>query len=150
MTHEESLKDSLLQKFGFPLDKVRIQRDRRILLDAEANNFKAVLEYCINELGFSILCTITGMDETDKMSFIYHMAREDGIMLNIRISIPKDKLVLKTITDKFPSADAYERELVDLLGIKVEGLAEGKRYPLPDDWPAGEYPLRKDWKPKST
>jgi Ni,Fe-hydrogenase III component G len=35
---------------------------------------------------------------------------------------------------------------VDLLGIKVNGLASGHRYPLPDNWPKGEYPLRKDWK----
>ena len=48
--------------------------------------------------------------------------------------------------DRFPAAEIYERELIDLLGAKVAGLPEGKRYPLPDDWPAGEYPLRKDWK----
>jgi len=54
--------------------------------------------------------------------------------------------VIKTITDIFPPADIYERELEDLLGAKVDGLGDGKRYPLPDDWPKGEYPLRKDWK----
>ena len=32
-----------------------------------------------------------------------------------------------------------------MLGIKVEGLVPGRRYPLPDDWPKGQYPLRKDW-----
>jgi Ni,Fe-hydrogenase III component G len=36
---------------------------------------------------------------------------------------------------------------MDLLGIKVEGLPEGRRYPLPDNWPQGQYPLRKDWDP---
>ena len=41
-----------------------------------------------------------------------------------------------------------ERELMDLLGAKVEGLPAGKRYPLSDDWPTDEYPLRKDWKKK--
>jgi Ni,Fe-hydrogenase III component G len=29
----------------------------------------------------------------------------------------------------------------------VTGLPEGSRYPLPDNWPEGQYPLRKDWKP---
>ena len=32
-----------------------------------------------------------------------------------------------------------------MFGIKVEGLPEGERYPLPDGWPEGQYPLRKDW-----
>jgi Ni,Fe-hydrogenase III component G len=35
-----------------------------------------------------------------------------------------------------------------MLGVNVEGLPEGKRYPLPDDWPDGQYPLRKDWNKK--
>ena len=34
---------------------------------------------------------------------------------------------------------------MDLLGFQVQGLTEGSRYPLPDVWPAGQYPLRKDW-----
>ena len=62
------------------------------------------------------------------------------------MNIPKDKAVIKTITPLFLSADPYERELIDLLGIQVDELAPGRRYPLPDNWPAGQYPLRKDWK----
>jgi Ni,Fe-hydrogenase III component G len=37
--------------------------------------------------------------------------------------------------------------MFDLLGIEFEGLSAGNRYPLPDDWPAGDHPLRKNWKP---
>ena len=48
--------------------------------------------------------------------------------------------------DTFPGAELYERELVDMFGISVEGLPAGNRYPLPDDWPQGQHPLRKDWK----
>ncbi|MDD5679724.1 MAG: NADH-quinone oxidoreductase subunit C, partial [Candidatus Omnitrophica bacterium] len=60
--------------------------------------------------------------------------------------IPRENPAVKTVTEYFHAADAYERELTDLLGIKVEGLPPGHRYPLPDNWPAGQYPLRKDWK----
>ena len=54
------------------------------------------------------------------------------------------------MSDRFPAAHIYERELVDLLGAKVEGLPPGNRYPLPDDWPEVQYPLRKDWKQESS
>ena len=70
------------------------------------------------------------------------------LMLNIRISVDRNNPVIKTITHDFPGADIYEREVMDLLGAKVEGLPPGKRYPLSDDWPTDEYPLRKDWKKK--
>ena len=100
----------------------------------------------VEGLGFRILCAITGQDEGDSFSVLYHLAREDGIMLNVEVSAPKANPVIKTVTGVFPGADHYEREIVDLLGFKVEGLAPGFRYPLTDDWPPGQYPLRKDWK----
>ncbi|MCX5665931.1 MAG: NADH-quinone oxidoreductase subunit C, partial [Candidatus Omnitrophica bacterium] len=111
--------------------------------------FKEVFEYAIRDLNFIFLCTITGLDEMEKISLIYHITRQDGIVLNIKTGVPKARPVLKTIIEYFPSAQIYERELKDLLGVQVEGLPEGKRYPLPDDWPLDQYPLRKDWKPNA-
>jgi len=80
---------------------------------------------------------------------IYHLARPSGVVLNLMTALPKENPVLQSITARFPAAAAYERELVDLLGFQVLGLPEGPRYPLPDNWPAGQHPLLKDWKPDS-
>ena len=146
MTKEEKIQSDLISRFAFLADKVKVQRIRRIFADVPAEHFKGVLEYAIKDLNFVFLCTITGFDEGENLSFMYHLTRQDGIMLNIKISVPKTNPVIKTITDHFKGAEIYEREVMDLLGAKVEGLPEGKRYPLPDDWPEGEYPLRKDWK----
>lgn len=145
---EEKIQGDLTAKFSFLADKVRVQRERRIFADIPAANFRDVLDYAVKNLEFEFLCTITGLDEGENLSFIYHLTRQDGIVLNFKISVPKNNPVIKTITDYFKGADIYEREVMDLLGAKVEGLPEGKRYPLPDDWPADEYPLRKDWKKK--
>ncbi|MDD5594820.1 MAG: NADH-quinone oxidoreductase subunit C, partial [Candidatus Omnitrophica bacterium] len=68
---------------------------------------------------------------------------------NLKVSVPKENPVIKSIIGIFPGAEIYERELIDLFGAKVEGLPEGNRYPLTDDWPKDEYPLRKDWRPKN-
>ena len=144
MTEEEALKEKLVSRFGLT-DNIKIQRPRRIILDINAQDFDSVLEYAVKDLEFSMLCTITGLDEGQNFGIIYHMARTDGIILNIKINIPKENPILNTIINYFPNSDIYERELVDLLGIKVKGLPAGVRYPLPDDWPQGQYPLRKDW-----
>ena len=148
MTKEENIQSELIKKFGFLEGKVTVRRQRRVFADVTPENFTKVFEYALKNLSFVMLCTITGLDETTTIGFIYHIAREDGIMLNIKVSVDRDNPVIKTITEYFPGADIYERELMDLLGVKVQGLPEGKRYPLSDDWPAGEYPLRKDWKKK--
>jgi membrane-bound hydrogenase subunit beta len=65
----------------------------------------------------------------------------------MKTAVPKANPVIKTVTDVFPAATLYERELMDLLGAKVDGLPAGRRYPLPEDWPVDQFPLRKDWKP---
>jgi NADH:ubiquinone oxidoreductase subunit C len=110
------------------------------------SQFRAFLEFAAKDLKIDIFCMLTGLDDKENYSFIYHMADLDGLMLNIETSIPKSgNLSIKTITDMYPAADLQEREVYDLLGVKIEGLKDGKRYPLPDDWPEGEYPLRKDW-----
>ena len=146
MTNEENIQQEFVNKFGFLTDTIRVQRPRRIWAEAGLDNFRKVLDYAVKDLGFSILCTITGLDEGARFGFIYHIAKPDGTMLNLKTWVLKKDAAIKTITDTFPAADIYEREVSDLLGIKIDGLGPGRRYPLPDDWPDREYPLRKDWK----
>ena len=141
----EAIKEELLNKFSFLQDKIQIPRERRIFLEVPQDKFFELFEYVTKKFEFDFLSAITGLDEGPSFGVIYHISKADGCVLSIKISVPRDNLVIKTITSYFSSADIYEREMVDLLGIKVEGLKIDKRYPLPDDWPEGEYPLRKDW-----
>jgi len=147
MANEEAIKKELTDKFPFLADKIVIKRERRLFADVGQDHFREVFEHAAKKMDFVHLCIITGLDDGDNLLFIYHMARMDGTVLNVKTTAPKSNPVIKTITDIFPGGVIYERELVDLLGAKVEGLPPGKRYPLPDDWPANQYPLRKDWNP---
>ena len=148
MSNEESIVGQLINKFSYLKDGVRIQRPRRIYVEVALVDFEKVFLYIKNELNFIHLCSITGLDEQDNIGLIYHLGEDSGILLNLKTAVSKSNPVLKSIINYFSSAEIYERELVDLLGVKVEGLPEGYRYPLTDDWPAGQYPLRKDWKPE--
>ena len=146
LSKETTIQQQLLERFECLKDKVRVQRARRIFAQVPAADFPAVFEYAVKKLDFCILGTITGLDEGPTLGLIYHLAQENGIVLNLATSVPKEKPVFQTVTSYFPAASAYEREVNDLLGFQIEGLPQGFRYPLPDDWPAGQYPLRKDWK----
>ena len=146
MTNEENVQKELSTRFDFLSDKIKLQRPRRIFVEVPAEKFIEVFEFAIKDMNISTLCAITGYDDGLKLNFIYHLASDKGIVLNLRINTPREKPFIKTVTKYFPSADLYERELMDLLGAQVEGLPAGRRYPLPEDWPQGEYPLRKDWK----
>ena len=143
---EQEIVDKITGKFEFLKEKIKIQRVRRISADVPNDKFGEVLDFSVKNLGFDHLCTITGLDEGENLGFIYHIARPEGIILNLKISVSKSKPVIKTIIGVFPAADIYERELIDLLGAQVEGLPAGRRYPLDECWPKDQHPLRKDWK----
>ncbi len=143
--NEEKIRQDLATRFGLTADTNRLQRARRVWVEVAYDRFRDLLLHAVKTLEFSHLCTITGLDEGETFAFIYHLARTDGIVLNLKTRVPKSAPVLKTISDLFPGGLIYERELEDLLGVKVEGLPPGKRYPLPDNWPACQFPLRKDW-----
>ena len=146
MSQEEKIKESLISKFNFLGDAINLVRPRRISIEVNQDNFLPVFVYLARELQFSHLCTITGLDEQERLGFIYHLAGEQGVMINLKTGVPKSDPVIKTVTQYFPGAEIYERELVDLFGAEVEGLPAGNRYPLTDDWPTDQHPLRKDWK----
>lgn len=146
MSVEEDIKLRLAENFACLENKVRIQRPGRLFAQISQADFRKVFEYAVQELGFSHLISITGLDEGEVLSFVYHLGQDKGAVLNLKTSVPRDNPVLRTVSALFPGAEIYEKELVDLFGAKVEGLAPGNRYPLTDDWPKDQFPLRKDWK----
>ncbi|MEM0448404.1 MAG: NADH-quinone oxidoreductase subunit C [Methanomassiliicoccales archaeon] len=52
-----------------------------------------------------------------------------------------------SLTPQIPCAEWYEREIMDLMGLRASGHPELKPLVLWDDWPEGIYPLRKDFDP---
>lgn len=148
MANEEGIKQALIRQFGFLEGRIVSPRPRRIFVEVGADRFREVFEFAAASMHFSHLCTITGLDDGESLSFIYHLAHDEGVLLNIKTSVPKDRSAITTVTPIFPGAEIYEREAMDLLGVKVEGLPPGFRYPMPDDFPQDQFPLRKDWKPQ--
>ena len=150
MDKEQKIADAITNKFDFLKDNCQIIRERRITIQLSSEKVMEVFDFLKNTLGFDQLCTITGLDCYDFFQAIYHIANSDGIIINVKLNIPKEKPVINTVSSIYNGSLFYERELKDLFGIEVEGLPAGRRYPLPDGWPEGQYPLRKDWKHDSS
>jgi Ni,Fe-hydrogenase III component G len=150
MDKEEEIRQGLIENFNIAEEKAWVPKLKRVFVEANIEDFKKVLEYLMKDNNFDTLCTITGLDYGESIGMIYHLTRQDGIVVNLKTSVPKENPVIQSIINYFPAAELYEREVVDLLGARVEGLPEGSRYPLPDGWPEGQYPLRKDWKSETS
>lgn len=118
--------------------------DRCLFATSDREKFKDLMR-ALRAAGITHISTITGVDSGNVVEVIYHFDCRPT-MLNLKILLPKDSLKVPTITDVFPGAILYERDLMEMLGVKVEGHPDPRRLFLPDDWPEGVYPLRKEFR----
>ena len=144
MGKEEEILEKIKERFGNNVKDMTIKRSRRIFAETDMKNLKEILRYAKDELGFDHISTITGEDLGEELELIYHIAYQNAIELSIKTKIPKENPRITTIVDLYPSAGIYEREVHDLLGVVFEGNPDLSPLLLPDNWPKGVYPLRKD------
>lgn len=63
--------------------------------------------------------------------------------LRLRVQVPEEDPVVPTLFDVHPGAEALEREVYDMFGIRFEGHPDLTRILMPEDWIG--HPLRKDY-----
>jgi membrane-bound hydrogenase subunit beta len=118
---------------------------RRIFLRVAPQDLVEAVRVLRDEFGFAYLATISGVDIGENYEILYHFANK-YTQLNVRTQIPKAEPHISSICAVIPGAILYERELQDMFGMVVDNIPDPRPLVLPDDWPAGNYPLRKDWK----
>jgi NADH-quinone oxidoreductase subunit C len=91
------------------------------------------------------LFCLTGVDMVKELVVVYHLCSTKlghEIVLKVKTEDRENPLV-DSISDLFKSADFYEREVYDLLGIKFNNHSDMRRIFLDENWKG--YPLRKDY-----
>ena len=147
MDAEQKVVDAILERFPVLEGRVKIQRRQRVIIDPLVRrDFEKLFAFLTTKAGFITLHLVIGTDEGPDLGFIYVISNEDKVILQVKQKAPKDKPRIQSVCSVFPNALWHERELVDLFGAEVEGLPPGPTYPLPDGWPEGNYPMRKEWK----
>jgi NADH-quinone oxidoreductase subunit C len=63
--------------------------------------------------------------------------------VRVRVQVQEDDPVLDTLWDLYPGAEAMEREVFDLYGVRFHGHPDLTRILMPEDWEG--HPLRKDY-----
>jgi len=97
------------------------------------------------------LSIISSSDLGDSVELIYHFTIYYGqhlkeLSLGLCLNLPKNDLTIPTITDIIPGALFAERETQEMMGVEVVGIPDNRRLFLPEDFPEGVYPWRKDEK----
>jgi Ni,Fe-hydrogenase III large subunit/Ni,Fe-hydrogenase III component G len=65
--------------------------------------------------------------------------------VGIACDVGEEDPTVDSITDVVPGASWSERECRDMLGVEAVGHPDARRLVLPDDWPDGVFPLRRDF-----
>lgn len=95
------------------------------------------------------LAVISGTDLGESVELVYHFGIYYGTeggeyMISFAVSLPKDDLTVGTIADLIPGAVFSEREKQEMLGVQIVDIPDDRRLFLPEDFPEGVYPWRKD------
>ena len=68
-------------------------------------------------------------------------------IVTLRMLLPREGAAIASICGILPSASFFERELSEMFGITVTETPDPNHLFLPENWPAGVHPLRKDFAP---
>jgi len=135
------IKDGLKEK---ALD-IQNPAARRIFFRTDIAHLREAARFLKEKLGCDYLATISGVDKGENFEIIYHFANQFAC-INLRTLTLRSLPHIPSICPEIPGAVLYERELQDMFGMIVDGIPDPRPLVLPDDWPANNYPLRKDWK----
>jgi NADH:ubiquinone oxidoreductase subunit C len=144
---ENSMVEEIKKFLGDDLLESKVQRARRVYLKVKLGAHRNAIKYMKDNWGLYHLSTISGADLGDNLEVIFHFNAKN-VVVNLRAEVPRNKPKIETVTDLIPGSNLYEREVHDLFGIEFKGHPNLAKLELPEDWPEGEYPLRKDWKPE--
>jgi NADH-quinone oxidoreductase subunit C/D len=148
----------LTDRLGINDFTVQSTQDGITTLWIPRQNLRDILRY-LKLQTFVLLFDLTAIDERQRIhrhglpdsefTVAYHLlsfARNEDIRL--KVALNEADLSLPTISDIWPSANWYEREVWDMFGIVFEGHPHLSRIIMPPTWQG--HPLRKDHYARAT
>jgi len=144
MSDEETI-ERLKQDLGDKALELTHPSKRRIFLKVAPADLVPVAALLRDKYDMAYLATVSGVDKGATFEAVYHFA-SPAVNLNLRVEVPREAPRLPSLCAVIPGAILYERELQDMFGLTIEGIPDPRPLVLPDGWPAGQHPLRKDWK----
>ena len=94
-----------------------------------------------------VVIAATDLGETIELPYVFRIyvgVLRQEILVTVTAVLPKADPVVDTLSDLIPGVLLSEREKQEMMGVRVANIPDGRRMFLPDDFPQGVYPWRKD------
>ncbi len=161
MTDNQDIVQDLRNSFGAVSFTSQATRDRIPTLWVPKEKACEVLRHLKNEVErpYKMLYDLTAIDERVRshrdgqpesdFTVVYHLLSFDrNEDVRVKVALRGETPSLPTITDLWPAASWYEREVWDMFGIKFEGHPHLARILMPPTWKG--HPLRKEHPARGT
>jgi len=152
---DQSLAEALRERFPGLVHQAPHSSDM-VTFNVHESGFRDVLFFLKHEAPgkYRRLDDLTALDEsarrgTASFTMVYQLLSFDAPgRIRLKVALKGDGPVTKTITDLWPSANWYEREVFDMFGIRFDGHPNLQRILMPHGWKG--HPLRKDHPGRAT
>jgi len=141
--YSNELLNELETKFG-PLG-IKVCNPRRVYIGIDREKLPAAARFLYQDRGCR-LSIATGIDTRDGVEILYHFSHDaTGVYYTLKTLLPKHDLSIQSLATFMPAADWIEREIREMLGVTFVGHPNPAPLLTSDDWPADQYPLRRDF-----
>jgi len=157
----ESAAASLQSQFGIPAAASDWNKDGIATFWVDREKLHPVLSFLKEQVTdpYRMLYDLTAVDERTRVhrpgeekgdfTVVHHLLSfERNEFIRIKTALEDSALSLDTVTDLWPAANWYEREVWDMFGIRFTGHPYLQRILMPATWEG--YPLRKDHPARAT
>lgn len=135
---------TIQKQLGDAILAVKRKSNLRIYIDITPHSLPDASRMMLKEFG-ARLQIATGVDTSNGLEVMYHWAYDaEGIVITLRVLVDHDSPELDSIAPMYPAAEWIEREIWELLGIHFKGHPDMRHLLLADDWPEGNYPMRRN------
>jgi Ni,Fe-hydrogenase III large subunit/Ni,Fe-hydrogenase III component G len=140
--------NQLKARFGSAIQRADLPSDGRLFVFVEPAVIKPLCQFVFRDLDARYVISIGADDRPYSGRFLvaHHFAfDQEHFLASFLTYLPADAPRVDSISEVVPAANWAEREIRDLVGIEPVGHRYLKRLVLPDGWPDGMHPLRKDF-----
>ncbi len=144
MTREEVL-SRIKDELGDGIVEVQEKSHKRIYVEVRPEAISDATRLVFREMGARFQIA-SGVDTPRAIEILYHWAFDAiGIVVTVRVKLDRDKPEIESVAPICVATEWIEREMWELLGITFHNHPDMRHLLLTDDWPEGQYPLRRDY-----
>jgi Ni,Fe-hydrogenase III large subunit/Ni,Fe-hydrogenase III component G len=134
--------------FGVEASAISVPRSAELVLAANASALPALADRAVLDLNGRLVSLFATDDRRATGAFhLHHVWSLPALQTFVRVVASLDGAAASfpSLAAKYPAANWFEREVMDLFGLAPEGHPNPSRVDLHDDWPEGAWVMRKDF-----